>query len=665
MLEASGADGVMIGPRRLWPAVDARRRWHARRPAAFARLHPIGSDPGRAGTRALRADARRITAPPLGVRIARSISAGTSTAPLAGAARRAASGGADPRAADPDRVSCACLAGIGLRREAERRGGVNTMARSIRRRAGWRQPVRRRPRRAAASGHPRSAPDGTIAEANTAARDLLPDLGHVLRRRSTIDHFVPFGSPLLGLIEQVRERGAAVTEYRVDIGTPRLGGERVVDIYASPVGRAARARRVMLLQERSMAEKIDRQLTHRGAARTVTGLASMLAHEIKNPLSGIRGAAQLLEAVGRRRRPRADPPDLRRGRPHRQARRPHGGLRRRAADRARAGQHPCRARAGEAARATGFARDITHRRGIRSVAAAGPRQPRPAHPGLPQPREERRRGDRQRAGRRDRAHAPPSARASAFRCRAAPAKVSAAARILRQRQRPGRAGRTCCRISSIRSSRPRPNGTGLGLALVAKIIGDHGGRHRMRIAAAAARPSASCCRPIPAPTPIEEDELNHGARQHPRRRRRRRHPHGAEPGAVARRLHGAPHLQRRHAVALGQPRRGRPRHHRRGHAGRERLRPPAAHQARAARPADRRDERAEHLHDGDPRLGARRLRLSAEALRPEGADRHRRPRAGRAARRGGSKPRADERTTPSRWSAARRRCRTSTACSPG
>lgn len=44
-----------------------------------------------------------------------------------------------------------------------------------------------------------------------------------------------------------------------------------------------------------MADKIDRQLTHRGAARSVTALASMLAHEIKNPLSGIRGAAQLLE----------------------------------------------------------------------------------------------------------------------------------------------------------------------------------------------------------------------------------------------------------------------------------------------------------------------------------------------------------------------------------
>lgn len=44
-----------------------------------------------------------------------------------------------------------------------------------------------------------------------------------------------------------------------------------------------------------MADKIDRQMVSRGAARSVTGLAAMLAHEIKNPLSGIRGAAQLLE----------------------------------------------------------------------------------------------------------------------------------------------------------------------------------------------------------------------------------------------------------------------------------------------------------------------------------------------------------------------------------
>jgi two-component system nitrogen regulation sensor histidine kinase GlnL len=135
--------------------------------------------------------------------------------------------------------------------------------------------------------------DDHVIEANTAAETFFQASTNVLRRHP-LAHFVPFGSPLLALVDQVRERGGAVNEYRVDIGTPRNGAERVVDIYASPILEGEN-RVVVVLQERTMADKIDRQLTHRGAARTVTGLAAMLAHEIKNPLSGIRGAAQLLE----------------------------------------------------------------------------------------------------------------------------------------------------------------------------------------------------------------------------------------------------------------------------------------------------------------------------------------------------------------------------------
>jgi two-component system nitrogen regulation sensor histidine kinase GlnL len=134
---------------------------------------------------------------------------------------------------------------------------------------------------------------GAIVQANTAAETFFHASTNVLRRHP-LAYFVPFGSPLLSLVDQVRERAAAVNEYRVDIGTPRNGGERIVDIYASPI-LERQDNVVVVLQERTMADKIDRQLTHRGAARTVTGLASMLAHEIKNPLSGIRGAAQLLE----------------------------------------------------------------------------------------------------------------------------------------------------------------------------------------------------------------------------------------------------------------------------------------------------------------------------------------------------------------------------------
>ncbi len=113
-----------------------------------------------------------------------------------------------------------------------------------------------------------------------------------------LESFVAYSSPLPTLVQQVREGAGPVNEYRVEIGSPRLGGNRTVDIYAAPVHELAGAV-VVMLQERTMADKIDRQMTHRGAARSVTGLAAMLAHEIKNPLSGIRGAAQLLEnAVG-------------------------------------------------------------------------------------------------------------------------------------------------------------------------------------------------------------------------------------------------------------------------------------------------------------------------------------------------------------------------------
>ena len=134
---------------------------------------------------------------------------------------------------------------------------------------------------------------GLVAFANWEAEAFFgASASHLARYK--ISTFIPFGSPLLALIDQVRERRAPVNEYRVDLSSPRLGQDKLVDLYVAPVI-SAPGSVVVVFQERSMADKIDRQLTPRAAARSVTGLASMLAHEIKNPLSGIRGAAQLLE----------------------------------------------------------------------------------------------------------------------------------------------------------------------------------------------------------------------------------------------------------------------------------------------------------------------------------------------------------------------------------
>ncbi|WP_246617342.1 two-component system sensor histidine kinase NtrB [Rhizobium populisoli] len=136
---------------------------------------------------------------------------------------------------------------------------------------------------------------GKVAFANWEAEAFFGSSAAYLAKNK-ISTFIPFGSPLLALIDQVRERKAPVNEYRVDLSSPRLGSDKLVDLYVAPVV-SEPGSVVIVFQERSMADKIDRQLTHRAAARSVTGLASMLAHEIKNPLSGIRGAAQLLETV--------------------------------------------------------------------------------------------------------------------------------------------------------------------------------------------------------------------------------------------------------------------------------------------------------------------------------------------------------------------------------
>ena len=135
--------------------------------------------------------------------------------------------------------------------------------------------------------------DGKVADANVAAEALF-EVSLPLLRRHLLRELVPFGSPLLALVEQVRSVGAAVNEYKVDLGTPRNPGDRAVDLHVAPLPEQPDYV-VVMLQERSIADKMDRQLTHRGAARSVSALAAMLAHEIKNPLSGIRGAAQLLE----------------------------------------------------------------------------------------------------------------------------------------------------------------------------------------------------------------------------------------------------------------------------------------------------------------------------------------------------------------------------------
>ena len=133
---------------------------------------------------------------------------------------------------------------------------------------------------------------GSLIYANAAAEQFF-DASAVTMIGAKLAEMLPADSPVFALIDTVRASGHSVSEYGVGLETPRLG-THVVNVQAAPVAEN-RAEVVVTLQERTIAHKIDRQLTHRNAARSVTAMAAMLAHEVKNPLSGIRGAAQLLE----------------------------------------------------------------------------------------------------------------------------------------------------------------------------------------------------------------------------------------------------------------------------------------------------------------------------------------------------------------------------------
>jgi two-component system, NtrC family, nitrogen regulation sensor histidine kinase GlnL len=134
---------------------------------------------------------------------------------------------------------------------------------------------------------------GLVIDVNVAAETFF-DMGRSMLVRSRLTDLIPSDSPVLALVADALSNRATVNGYKIDISTPRTGDRDAVDVFIAPLPQTDDAVAIML-QERAIAEKIDRQLTHRSAARSITALGLMLAHEIKNPLSGIRGAAQLLE----------------------------------------------------------------------------------------------------------------------------------------------------------------------------------------------------------------------------------------------------------------------------------------------------------------------------------------------------------------------------------
>jgi two-component system nitrogen regulation sensor histidine kinase GlnL len=132
---------------------------------------------------------------------------------------------------------------------------------------------------------------GALVAVNEAAEALFGQ-GLGLLARGRFSAALPPGSALVSLLNRAIEEDAKVRERGVQItlfGLPPFEADGA----AAPLGDGS-VLLTLTVKAGLGAERAGAEAA--GGLRSIVGLGRMLAHEIKNPLAGIRGAAQLLKS---------------------------------------------------------------------------------------------------------------------------------------------------------------------------------------------------------------------------------------------------------------------------------------------------------------------------------------------------------------------------------
>ncbi len=135
--------------------------------------------------------------------------------------------------------------------------------------------------------------EGGCRAMNAAAESLL-GVGRKNLLGRKLNEVVFADSPLFTLIEQCGHGGSAVSDAEMSIEGPRLQREHL-SVEVAPLEDPDQMV-VISMRDRNLELRMARQSAATESAQSVRAMAGMLAHEIKNPLAGIRGAAQLLES---------------------------------------------------------------------------------------------------------------------------------------------------------------------------------------------------------------------------------------------------------------------------------------------------------------------------------------------------------------------------------
>lgn len=133
--------------------------------------------------------------------------------------------------------------------------------------------------------------DDLIMYSNPAAESFLNLSTRALTGEKIWDK-VMIDAPLEGPFARARKNGSSLFVNDVDVGS----GERapmLCNIQFAPL-QGSEGTMIVMISPREIASRINQNHSSGKAAKSAIGMAEMLAHEIKNPLAGITGAAQLL-----------------------------------------------------------------------------------------------------------------------------------------------------------------------------------------------------------------------------------------------------------------------------------------------------------------------------------------------------------------------------------
>ena len=130
-----------------------------------------------------------------------------------------------------------------------------------------------------------------ILDVNAAAEDFLMTSAKLLRGAPVFDRLF-IAAPLDEAFGRVRVNGAPLYVNTVEVGSGNRPPE-TCDIQVAPM-LGTEDHVLLLLTPQQIAGRLQKAKQARSSARSAIGMAEMLGHEIKNPLAGITGAAQLL-----------------------------------------------------------------------------------------------------------------------------------------------------------------------------------------------------------------------------------------------------------------------------------------------------------------------------------------------------------------------------------